>query len=321
MDTVPIITVDALRRSYHVARRRGFEAVRGVSFSVARGELFALLGTNGAGKTSTLEVIEGLALPTSGVVRVLGRDPYRERLLVRPRSGILLQAGGLPGELTVRETCRMWAGTLTSPRPVREALDLVGLSHRADVLVRQLSGGERRRLDLALAILGRPEILFLDEPTAGLDPESRRSTWRLLRDLLHAGTTVVLTTHYLPDAEELADRLAIMHRGRIVRIGTPAQVTAEQPAHISFTLSAAARDPVPDLPGAVDVAVTRDAAIRRVTVRTFDPQRMLTELLGWASARGLQLGDLDTRAPSLEEAFLAVADSPTSRSDEGEVAA
>jgi ABC-2 type transport system ATP-binding protein len=232
MDESHIITVTDLRRRYGVGKR-GFDAVQGVSFSVRRGELFALLGTNGAGKTSVLEVVEGLAAPTSGTVRVLGQDPYRGRWLVRPRVGIMLQEGGFPADLTVAETARMWAGTLTSPRPLREALDLVDLRDRAGVAVKQLSGGERRRLDLAVAILGRPDVLFLDEPTAGLDPQSRLRCWRLVRDLLESGTTVVLTTHYLQEAEELADRLAILHRGRIERAGTPAEVTAASPAFCS----------------------------------------------------------------------------------------
>ena len=190
MDDNGVITVRDLRRRYGGPGGRSFEAVRGVTFSVRRGELFALLGTNGAGKTSTMEVLEGLAPPAQGAVRVLGCDPYRERALVRRRMGIMLQEGGFPPDLTVAETGRMWAGTLSAPRPVAEALGLVSLGHRAGVAVRSLSGGERRRLDLAMAILGRPEVLFLDEPTTGLDPESRRRTWLLIRELLGAGTTV-----------------------------------------------------------------------------------------------------------------------------------
>ncbi len=179
-----------------------------------RGELFALLGTNGAGKTSALEVIEGLAPPTKGTVRVLGHDPMRERSKVRPHTAVMLQEGGLQAGLTVTETLRMWAGTLTRSRPIDEVMDLVDLRDRARVIVRQLSGGgERRRLDLALAIVGKPEILFLDEPTAGLDPESRARTWLLVRELLASGVTVLMTTHHLHEAERLADRLAILHHG------------------------------------------------------------------------------------------------------------
>ena len=321
MDHNNVINVNELRRRYGGSDKKGFDAVRGLSLSVRRGELFALLGTNGAGKTSTLEVLEGLAPPTSGVVRVLGQDPYRARRLVRPRVGIMLQEGGFPGDLTVTEVGRMWAGTLTSSRPVEEALELVDLRHRAGVHVKALSGGEKRRLDLAMAILGRPEILFLDEPTAGLDPQSRRRTWRLVRDLMESGTTVLLTTHYLQEAEELADRLAILHRGRIVRTGTPAEVAASQPARISFRRPANTYGPLPVLPGAVatDGIVGRDG--RSVVVRTRDLQGSLTALLSWARSRDVVLGDLDARSASLEEAFLAVAGSDSEETDDKEMAA
>jgi ABC-2 type transport system ATP-binding protein len=318
MDDTNVITATDLRRRYGPTAK-GFDAVRGVSFSVRRGELFALLGTNGAGKTSTLEVLEGLALPTSGTVRVLGHDPYRARRLIRPRIGIMLQEGGFPADLTAAETVRMWAGTVTSPRSVDEVLAMVDLRHRARVAVRQLSGGERRRLDLAVAILGRPQVLFLDEPTAGLDPESRHRVWRLVRELLESGTTVVLTTHYLQEAEELADRLGILHRGRIVRTGTPGEVAASRPARLSFTLPAGSAEPVPDLPGAVGTDASSQAGGRRVVVRTTDLQRSLEALLGWSASRGVVLGDLDARSASLEEAFLALAES--ANTDNTEVAA
>jgi ABC-2 type transport system ATP-binding protein len=302
MDDISMITVRDLRRRYAGMGGRGFEAVRGVTFSVRRGELFALLGTNGAGKTSTMEVLEGLAPPTQGTVRVLGSDPYRERARVRRQMGIMLQEGGFPSDLTVEETGRMWAGTLRAPRPVAEALELVNLGHRARVAVRSLSGGERRHLDLAMAILGRPEVLFLDEPTTGLDPESRRRTWLLIRDLLGSGTTVVLTTHYLEEAEQLADRLAIMHQGRIVRTGTPAEVAASQPARISFQLPEGWREPFPELAGTL-----ASIAGRSVMLQAEDLQRTLTALLGWADSRNVALGALDARSTSLQEAFLAVA--------------
>jgi ABC-2 type transport system ATP-binding protein len=314
MHDMSIVDVQNLRRRYGGAGKRGFEAVREVSFSVRRGELFALLGTNGAGKTSTLEVLEGLAVPTSGTVRVLGQDPVRGRRLVRPRIGIMLQEGGFAADLTVAETGRMWAGTMTCARPVEEALELVDLRDRAGVVVKQLSGGERRRLDLALAILGRPGVLFLDEPTTGLDPESRRGTRRLVRDLLYSGTTVLLTTHHMEEAEELSDRLAIMHRGRIVRMGTPTEVAASQPARISFTLSRHTGEPVPDLPGAV-TRTGEHGAPGRTTLCTQDLQRTLAALLDWAGSRGVELGHLDARSASLEEAFLAAADTDDSGHD------
>ena len=312
MDERAAITVKNLRRRFGPLGRRGFEAVRGVSFAVRRGELFAVLGTNGAGKTSTLEVLQGLACPTSGEVRVLDRDPYRERRQVRPRIGMMLQEGGFPGDLTVMETGRMWAGTLSAPRPVEEALELVDLRDRAQVTVKQLSGGERRRLDLALAVLGRPEMLFLDEPTTGLDVESRLRCWALLRELLQEGTTMVLTTHYLQEAEELADRLAILHRGVIVRTGTPVQIATGRPARISFALSQGAQSSLPDLPGAVgtDESTTSDGRTL-VVVRTQDLQRSLAALLGWAEAREVKLHALNARSASLEEAFLAVTQSET----------
>jgi ABC-2 type transport system ATP-binding protein len=318
MDDTDIITVDHLRRRHGASGRHGFDAVRGVSFSVRRGELFALLGTNGAGKTSTLEVLEGVAPATSGAVRVLGHDPFRGRRLVRPRVGIMLQEGGFPADLTVIETARMWSGTLTSFRPLEEALDVVDLRHRGNVPVKQLSGGEKRRLDLALAVLGRPEILFLDEPTAGVDPESRSRTWRLVRDMLESGTTVVLTTQYLGEGEELADRLAILHRGWMVRTGTPAEVTASRPARISFTLPPDVRESVPDLPGALGLDDTDSGTSRNVVVHTRDLQPTLTALLGWAGSRELVLADLNARCASLEEAFLAVAGSAAEHADEEE---
>jgi len=294
-----VIEVTDLRRSY----TGGFEAVSGVTFTVRRGELFALLGTNGAGKTSTLEVIEGLTVPSGGTVRVLGHDPYVDRAAVRPRTGVMLQAGGFPSDLTVGETAAMWAGTLSAPRPVDEALDMVGLAGRGDVTVKQLSGGERRRLDLALALLGRPDVLFLDEPTTGLDPESRRDTWRLVRDLLRDGTTVLLTTHYLDEAEELADRLAIMHRGRIVRTGTVADIVATQPSTITFDRpDPTSSPPLPELPGALVVDDSQD-----VVIHTDMLQRSLTELLEWARDHGVELHGLSARSASLEQAFLAVA--------------
>jgi ABC-2 type transport system ATP-binding protein len=283
----------------------GYEAVRGISFRVERGELFALLGTNGAGKTSTLELVEGLGRPSGGSVRVLGHDPYTQRPAVRPRVGVVLQEGGLPSDLTVTETAAMWAGTLTDPRPVGEVLALVGLEHRARVRVQQLSGGERRRLDLALALLGRPELLLLDEPTAGLDPESRRDTRRLVRELSREGVTVLLTTHYLEEAEELADRLAIMHQGRIVADGSVGDVVAAHPARIRFSLPAGVPEhDLPPLPGARVAAQDRPG---QVTIHTSVLQQTLTALLCWAGDRDVQLAGLDARSASLEEAFLAIA--------------
>ncbi|GAA3750354.1 ABC transporter ATP-binding protein [Plantactinospora mayteni] len=311
-----VVQVTDLRRRY--GGSGGFEAVRGVSFSVGRGELFALLGTNGAGKTSTLELVEGLDRPSGGTVRVFGRDPYRDRAAVRSRTGVMLQEGGFPADLTVAETARMWAGTLPDPQPVDRVLELVDLRHRTRTQVKQLSGGERRRLDLAMAILGRPDVLFLDEPTTGLDPESRHNTWQLVRALLVDGITVLLTTHYLAEAAELADRLAIMHRGRIVTAGTVDEVVATHPARIGFALPDGL-DPaeLPALPGAQPPPVGAPAATGgRLTLYTDALQPALTALLGWANGRGLELAGLDARAASLEEAFLAVAQSGGSVEEE-----
>ncbi|MFG2351316.1 ABC transporter ATP-binding protein [Streptomyces phaeochromogenes] len=297
-----VIEVTDLRRVYGGE----FEAVRGVSFSVGRGELFALLGTNGAGKTSTVELLEGLAPPSGGQVRVLGHDPYTERAKVRPHIGVMLQEGGFSSELTVGETVRMWAGCTSGARPEREALALVGLSRRANVRVKQLSGGEKRRLDLACAILGRPEVLFLDEPTTGLDAEGRQETWELVRELRETGTTVVLTTHYLEEAEGLADRLAILHAGRIAVTGTPAEVTASQPSRISFELPAGYFPG--DLPPLASLGITdHELEGRMLRLHTLELQRAATELLVWAQRAGVELRGLDIRSGSLEEAFLRIA--------------
>ena len=293
----PAVEVTDLRRRY-----RDVEAVRGISFEVHPGEVFALLGVNGAGKTSALEVLEGLAPASGGTVRVLGGDPVADRAAVRPHLGVLLQSSGLPADLTVRETVRMWAGTLTGARPVDEALAQVGLTDRADLRVGSLSGGERRRLDLTLALLGSPRVIVLDEPTTGLDPESRRTVWTLVRQRVAEGAAVVLTTHHLEEAEELADRIAVMRAGRIVLAGTAAEIAATQPATIRFTLPAGA-PPLPDVPDATVVSATS-----RVELHTRSLQPVLASLLAWADASGLVLGGLQARAASLEQAFLAVAD-------------
>ena len=266
-----VIEVDGLRRRYGA-----LEAVRGVSLHVRRGELFALLGTNGAGKTTTIEVLEGLQEPSAGRVRVFGMDPIRERAAVRPRTGVMLQDGGFTGALTARETVDVWRPLIAGARPTSETLELVGLTGRAEVSVEHLSGGERRRLELALAVLGRPELLFLDEPTTGMDPASRRRTWELVRQLLREGTTVLLTTHYLHEAEALADRLAIMHEGEVVVAGTPEEVVRRTPARITFRTRTGAEE-VPRLPGAA-----LDVDADRVTIESRQLQADLGRLLRWA---------------------------------------
>ncbi|MCA5894347.1 ABC transporter ATP-binding protein [Isoptericola sp. NEAU-Y5] len=322
MTSQPIVSVRGARRRYG-----SFEAVRGVDLDVHRGELVALLGTNGAGKTSLVELVEGLAPADGGEVRVLGHDPYRERRRIVGSLGIMLQSAGFSGDLTVAETARTWAGTLTRPRAVDEVLRAVDMAHRADVRVASLSGGEKRRLDLALATMGDPEVLFLDEPTTGLDPESRRATWRLVQGMLAAGTTVLLTTHYLEEAEQLADRIAILQGGRIVRSGTVADIVAAEPARLECVVrgrdGGALAPAVADLPvlagvvGAPDIDHTG-----RLRLRTTALQDDLYTLLQWADARQLRLDDLDARSASLEQAFLAMDGAGTRAVDDtSEVAA
>ena len=299
-----LVTVTDLVRTYGKSTRgrSAFRAVDGVGFEAHRGELFALLGTNGAGKTSTLEVAEGLARPASGQVRVCGLDPYTDRRLVRPRIGVMLQEAGFTSGMTAREAAGMWAGTMAAPRPVDEALALVDLSHRATVAVQNLSGGERRRLDLALAIMGRPEVLFLDEPTTGLDPESRANTWDLVRSLLDGGTCIVLTTHYLEEAEKLADRIAIMHQGTIRRHGTLSEVVAGEPGRIEFVAEPALMARLGGLP---DLGTHVHRQGDRLVVSTHDLQRDLARVLTWAD--GTELPGLRANAASLEQVFLSIA--------------
>lgn len=292
-----VITARGLRRVY--GRGKGaFEAVRSVDLDVVEGEVFALLGTNGAGKTSTLDVLEGLAAPAAGQVEVFGLDPRRDRKQVRPQVGIMLQSGGLPAELTVAETLQMWRGTCTNPTTVDTVLAAVDLTDRADVRVGSLSGGEQRRVDLVCALLSQPRLLFLDEPTTGLDPQSRRVAWRLLAELNASGVTMVLTTQYLDEAEELATQIAIMHQGAVARRGTLREIVADHLATIAFD------DPGLTLPPLRGAQVDAQA---RITVHTHDLQEHLYELLGWASEHRLRLAGLEARAASLESVFLDIA--------------
>jgi ABC-2 type transport system ATP-binding protein len=310
----PAVDVRELHQSYG-----DYEAVRGVSFAVARGELFALLGTNGAGKTTTLEVVEGYRAPTAGTVRVLGLDPYADGPLVRRRIGVMLQQGGLFNELTVRETVDCWRGFIAGARRTAQVLEQVDLAGRGTVRVGQLSGGERRRLDLALAVLGCPDVLFLDEPSTGMDPEARHGTWRLVRELLSGGTTVVLTTHYLEEAQQLADRVAIMADGRIAALGTVQQVLSGHGSRITFRLPAGLRaDDLPVLPRTSGAGPPAPAcALRPVlehcaggptaayTVDRTGPA--LAVLHRWAAERHIELDGIEVRAASLEDVFLALA--------------
>ena len=287
----PVIEARGLRCRYGE-----FEAVRGIDFEVRRGELFALLGTNGAGKTTVLETVEGHRAAAQGRVRVFGADPLRDRS-IRRRTGIMLQEGGFAGDLTVAETARLAARLRSELVDADGTLEALGLVARRNVRVKHLSGGERRRLDLALALLGEPELLFLDEPTVGMDPESRRTTWDLVRGLLGEGTTVLLTTHYLEEAERLAHRLAIMHEGRIEVAGRLVDVLAEHHARITF---AAPQDvALPTLVG------TATWVGNRVDVRTPALQQDLRTLLNWADGR-LDLTGLRAQPASLEEIFQSV---------------
>ena len=291
----PLIETHDLRCAYGK-----FEAVRGIDITIHRGELYALLGTNGAGKTTTLETLEGHRRPTSGSLCVLGGDP--RSVAVRRRIGMMLQESGFAGDLTVAETLELW-GQLAGRRDDGETLlDRLDLARRRNVRVAQLSGGERRRLDLAMALYGSPELLFLDEPTTGLDPESRALVWDLIRALQDDGVTIMLTTHYLEEAEALADRVAIMHDGRIAVEGTLADLLSEFSARIEFDLpdGVAAQD-VPFAPAMTSSRGTR------FTVATDDLEGDLEVLLQWARTRNLRLGHLEASDATLNELFQSIA--------------
>ncbi|WP_277211279.1 ABC transporter ATP-binding protein [Isoptericola croceus] len=298
MSTNTVIDVDGLDVTYG-----DFRAVKDLSFQVEQGELYALLGTNGAGKTSTLEVVEGHREATSGTVRVLGSSP-RDRSAVRPRVGIMLQESGFSADLTVAESTRL-VGRLTGREDsVERVLGLVDLTHHADTRVGQLSGGEKRRLDFATAVYGSPELLFLDEPTTGLDIQSRDSLWATVQQLREEGTTVVLTTHYLEEAQQRADRIGLMHRGTFRRQGTVSELTRALPAAIQFSLP-------PDAPAPPTGSVAQ--ADRSYAIETFELQRDLKQLLDWADAHRIELDGLSAAPTRLDDVFRAIgADSITS---------
>ncbi|MBB5910574.1 ABC transporter ATP-binding protein [Actinoalloteichus hymeniacidonis] len=294
-----VIRLDALSFRYGE-----FLAVDHLDFEIRHGEIFALLGTNGAGKTTTLELIEGFRAPSSGTVQVLGLDPQRHRQALAARTGTMLQEAGLINELTAAETLRMWAGLSSRTDRVEAVLELIGLDDRQEVAVERLSGGERRRLDFGLAIWGRPQLIILDEPSTGLDPESRQRLWATVRSLREAGSTIVLTTHYLNEAQALADRVAIMHQGRIQVLGTMSELLARHPARIAATLPAASGVALPALQGQVDLAPTSEGL--RLTVETKSLQADLAALLRWATDHHVVLADLSAANASLEEIFLRV---------------
>jgi ABC-2 type transport system ATP-binding protein len=269
-----------LRKSYD-----GVEAVRGISFEVAVGEVFGLLGPNGAGKTTTVEVLEGYRKRDDGEVEVLGFDPGRAETSFRERIGIVLQSSELWPSLTVRELHRIFAGYYQQPRDVDETIDLVGLGQKRDARLKTLSGGQKRRLDLGLALVGDPELVFLDEPTTGFDPAARRNAWELVRSLRGLGKTVLLTTHYLDEAQQLADRVAVLVAGEIVRIGRPSELTATATAEIRYR---------------------EDGELR--TVETDEPTRVLHELTAAALADGRELEALEVRRATLEDVYLDLVD-------------
>jgi ABC-2 type transport system ATP-binding protein len=284
------IRVHELGKSYG-----GFQAVKGVSFEVAEGEIFALLGRNGAGKTTTVELLTGLARPDSGTVRVHGLDPVADRAAVRQRTGVMLQEAGFFPDLTVARTVDTWRDFTAAPRPRGEALELAGLTAKAGTRVRQLSGGEKRRLDLALALLGRPDVLFLDEPTTGMDPQGRLDTWEVVRELAAQGTTVLLTTHYLEEAQRLAGSMAIMDGGEVVAAGRMAETLAARSGRVTFRL------PEGVDPASLPLPVTLDGDT--VVCRADDPDLAAQTLLSWAAGRGLRLAGLEVRAATLEDLF------------------
>ncbi len=273
------IEVSGLRKAYG-----NLEAVRGVDFTIEEGEVFGLLGPNGAGKTTTVEILEGYRKRDAGDVRVLGSDPERPGADFRERIGVVLQQSQLWPSLTVRETHAIFAGYYRAPRDVDEVIALVGLQEKANARLKSLSGGQKRRLDLGIALVGDPDLVFLDEPTTGFDPAARRAAWEMIRSLRSLGKTVLLTTHYLDEAEQLADRVAVLREGRIVRVGTPAELTTT------------------DLQ--TEIRYRRNG--EEVLVQTDEPTRVLAELTSAAVARGEELEGLQVRRPSLEEVYLAL---------------
>jgi ABC-2 type transport system ATP-binding protein len=264
-------------------RYGAFEAVRAIDISVARGEVFGLLGPNGAGKTTTVEILEGYRRRSDGDVSVLGEDPAKRSHRLRQRIGIVLQSGGIYSYITPREALAHWASFYPSPRDVGEVLELAGLEDKADVPSRKLSGGQLRRLDFALALVGDPELIFLDEPTTGFDPAARRSAWDTVRALRELGKTILLTTHYLEEAQALADRVAIMKDGRILAIGPPRQLGSGSSSYrVAY----------------------RNARGELVEHQTDDPTRLLAELTADALARGERLEELSVGRPTLEDLYL-----------------
>jgi ABC-2 type transport system ATP-binding protein len=292
------VQVCGLRMSYGST-----EVLRGVDFGVRYGEVFCLLGPNGAGKTTTLEILEGFRAPTGGTVRVLGLDPAAQPGRLRERAGMVLQECGFPRQARVAELIDIWRGYYRNPRPLGELLDVVELTGMRNTQVRKLSAGQRRRLDFALALAGDPDLIFLDEPTTGFDPEARRRCWAAIENLRRLGTTILLTTHYLDEAERLADRIAILRAGRIELAGTTGEVAARAglATRISFATPAALRRGQVAVPEGIELAVRGPLSV----CHTDNAALTLRRLLDWAVENRLgDLGGLAVTAPSLEDTYL-----------------
>jgi len=291
------VSVHGLRKVY-----AGHEVVRGIDFEVAAGEVFGFLGPNGAGKTTTIEILEGYRERTEGEVSVLGADPARPTRAWRERVGLVLQECELDPLLTVTETLKLFSAFYSSPRPVSETVGLVGLEEKRDARAGTLSGGQRRRLDVAVALVGRPELVFLDEPTTGFDPSARREAWTMIEGLKAEGTTVFLTTHYLDEAQHLADRVAILRQGEILAAGPPDELgqRGKGVSVVSFRL--------PDGVAPEAVAARAGAPAERsgalVSLEVDDAQETLWKLTSWAREDGLRLDELEVRRPTLEDVFL-----------------
>ncbi len=299
-----VIEVSALRMSYD-----GLEAVRGIDLRVARGEIFAFLGPNGAGKTTTVEILEGHRERTAGDVRVLGEDPGHADRRWRARVGVVLQNSRIEQQLTVRESLELYAGYYPAPRPVQEVIELAGLKEKAEVRGGLLSGGQQRRVDVALALIGDPELVFLDEPTTGFDPSARRAAWEMIDGLRQLGKTIFLTTHYMEEAETLADRIAVLRGGVIVAEGTPSTLGGRDRAayQITFTLPAGVSHG--ELPaGLGEVRALSDSG--KVMVESGQVMKTLHDLSGWAIDRGHEIPDLQVHRPALEDIYLGLTESP-----------
>jgi ABC-2 type transport system ATP-binding protein len=300
----PVIEVSGLRMSYD-----GFEAVRGIDLTVHRGEIFTFLGPNGAGKTTTVEILEGHRRRTGGDVRVLGEDPEHADRRWRAKVGVVLQTSRVEQQLTVRECLELYAGYYPAPRAVPEVIELVGLKSKAEVQGGHLSGGQQRRLDVALALIGDPELVFLDEPTTGFDPSARRSAWEMIDGLRHLGKTIFLTTHYMDEAEALADRIVVLRAGVIVAEGTPTTLGGRDRAPYQITFSLPDGIALEELP--LSSAISHRLGEQgRLMIESERIMVTLGALSGWAIERRVELADLHVRRPALEDVYLVLTEAP-----------